>query len=71
MRFIKLMLILMIDVRWEPEEKVIQLELWKYDPALFAKYGIVDPVSLSMCFEENVDERIEGSVEDYLEGYKW
>lgn len=60
-----------IDVRWEPEEKVIQLELWKYDPALFAKYGIVDPVSLSMCFEENVDERIEGSVEDYLEGYKW
>lgn len=60
-----------IDVRWEPEEKVIQLELWKYDPTLFAKDGIVDPVSLSMCFEENVDERIEGSVEDYLEGYKW
>ena len=54
-----------------PEEKVIQLELWKYDPNLFAKDGIVDPVSLSMCFEENADERIEGSLEDYLEEYEW
>ena len=60
-----------IDIRWEPEEKVIQLELWKYDPNLFAKDGIVDPVSLSMCFEENADERIEGSLEDYLEEYEW
>ena len=60
-----------IDIRWEPEEKVIQLELWKYDPTLFEKDGIVDPVSLMMCFEDNVDERIEGSVEDYLEGYEW
>ena len=60
-----------IDIRWEPEEKVIQLELWKYDPNLFANDGIVDPVSLSMCFEENVDERIEGSLEDYLEEYEW
>lgn len=60
-----------IDIRWEPEEKVIQLELWKYDPNLFAKDGIVDPVSLSMYFEGTADERIEGSLEDYLEGYEW
>ncbi len=60
-----------IDIRWEPDAKAVNLELWKYDPTLFSDNGIVDPVSLSMCFEENVDERTEGSIEDYLEDYKW
>ena len=55
----------------EPEEKVIQLELWKYDPMLFAKNGVVDPISLALCFEGNADERIEASIEEYLEDYKW
>lgn len=60
-----------IDIRWEPDIEAVNLELWKYNPDLFAHNGIVDPVSLAMCFEGNVDERIEGSIEDYLEGYKW
>lgn len=60
-----------IDIRWEPEKPVIQLEMWKYNPNLFEKNGIVDPVSLALCFDGNVDERIEGALEDYLEGYKW
>jgi hypothetical protein len=38
---------------------------------LFAKNGIVDPISLALCFENNADERIESSIEEYLEGYKW
>ena len=60
-----------IDIRWEPDVEAVNLELWKYDPTLFSDNGIVDPVSLSMCFGENVDERIEGSIEDYLEEKRW
>lgn len=60
-----------IDVRWEPDSDAVKLELWKYDPKLFSDSGIVDPISLAMCYEDNFDERIEASIEDYLEGYKW
>ncbi len=60
-----------IDIRWEPNVEAVNLELWKYDPDLFSDNGIADPVSLAMCFVENVDERIEGCIEDYLEEYKW
>ena len=60
-----------LDVRWSPEANAVQLELWKYDPALFAKDGVVDPISLALCFEENADERIEQAIEDYLGGYAW
>lgn len=60
-----------IDIRWEPDSDPVILELWKYDPALFAKNGTADPVSVAMSFENNADERIEGSVEEYLEGYAW
>ena len=60
-----------IDIRWTQDDDVMQLELWKYNPDLFVKNGTVDPVSLYMCFENNVDERIEGAIEEYLEDYKW
>lgn len=60
-----------IDTRWEPKADPVRLELWKYEPALFAKGGIADPVSVAMSFEGNVDERIDGAVEEYLEGYAW
>ena len=60
-----------IDIRWEPKADPIKLELWKYDPLLFAKDGIADPVSVAMSFESSVDERIEGAIEEYLEGYAW
>lgn len=60
-----------VDVRWHPDDNVVQLELWKYDPCLYERNGVVDPVSLYMCLENNVDERVEGAIEDYLEGYQW
>ena len=60
-----------IDVRWNTDNNVIRLELWKYDPTIYEKNGIVDPVSLYMCFENNVDERVEEAMKDYLEDYKW
>lgn len=60
-----------VDTKWSPESEAVNLELWKYNPVLFARNGIVDPISLALCFEDNADERIESSIEEYLEGYKW
>ena len=60
-----------VDIRWDINSKPVQLELWKYKPELFAKNDRVDPVSLAMSFENNVDERIEGAIEEYLEEYQW
>ena len=60
-----------VDIRWDLYSKPVQLELWKYNPELFAKNNRVDPVSLAMSFENNADERIEGAIEEYLEEYQW
>ena len=60
-----------VDVRWDTDSNVMQIELWKYDPSLYEKNGVVDPVSLYMCVENNVDERVEGAMKDYLEEYQW
>ena len=60
-----------IDVRWDSGKEPVLLEIWKYDPDLFMKGGVVDPVSLAMCFEDNADERIEGAIEEYLEVFQW
>jgi len=36
-----------------------KVEIWKYDPLLFSKNNLVDPISLIASFkEENIDERI-------------
>ena len=50
---------------------MIMLEQWKYDPALFASSKEVDPVSLYMSLAENPDERVQGELEEYLEGCEW
>ena len=60
-----------IDIRWTQDKSLLNLELWKYNPALFMKNGVVDPISLSLTFENNVDERIEEAIEEYLEQYEW
>jgi len=61
----------LIDPLWQPERGSMVLELWKYDPALFAVKGEVDPVSLAMSLSESEDERVQGELEEYLEGYEW
>ena len=60
-----------IDVRWSSDNNAVCVELWKYDPALFAVKGEVDPVSLAMSLSESEDERVQGELEEYLEGYEW
>ncbi len=56
-----------VDVRFEEHSKCVRLQLWKYDPSLFVKAGIVDPISLVCTFSDNTDERIDICIEKLLE----
>lgn len=51
-----------MDLKYEDlidEQDYIKLEVWKYDPALFAENGTVDKFSLCMSFKQGQDERTE------------
>ena len=60
-----------VDIKWQADDAYAEVELWKYDPDLFSSDGVVDPISLIMSMQENVDERVEGALEEYLEEYEW
>lgn len=60
-----------VDPRWEQDNNIYTLELWKYNPALFAFAGTVDPVSLAMSLKENEDERVQGELKNYLDRFPW
>ena len=63
--------IIEIDPKWQEDVQYVNIELWKYDPVLFAKNGEVDPVSLAMSLKDNEDERVQGELETFLEEYEW
>lgn len=49
------------------EGALIELEIWHYNPNLFAQDGIVDPFSLYLSLEKREDERIETALEKMME----
>ncbi len=49
------------------EQDYIKLEVWKYDPSLFAENGIVDKFSLYMSFGQGQDERTEAILKEIKE----
>jgi hypothetical protein len=53
------------------EDADIELEIWSYNPKLFAKEALVDPFSLSRCLQGNKDERVESALEIMMEKIKW
>lgn len=53
------------------EEAIAELEIWNYDPELFAKDGCVDPISLYWSLKKSNDERIELCIEEMMEKMKW
>lgn len=52
------------------EGALIELEIWHYNPNLFAKDGLVDPFSLYLSLKESKDERIETALEEMMERFK-
>ncbi|MBS3904460.1 MAG: hypothetical protein KGZ39_03955 [Simkania sp.] len=53
------------------EEADVELELWSYDPELFAQNGLVDPFSLYLTLQESKDERIEAALEKFMRKIQW
>lgn len=49
------------------EQDYIKLEVWKYNPLLFAENGLVDKFSLYMSFKQGQDERTEEILKEIKE----
>lgn len=58
------------DIRYEDlidDNDGTRLEIWKYDPAMFAENGVVDKFSLYMSFAKGQDERTEAVLSEIKE----
>jgi len=60
-----------IEILTYPDEAEGKLEIWRYDPQLFAKDKIVDPFSLYLSLKDVKDERIESALEVMMEKIQW
>lgn len=49
----------------------MEIEIWKYDPELFAREGVVDPLSLYLSLKNTKDERVEMALDTLLEKFQW
>lgn len=55
----------------EPALATLRMEIWQYDPALLAKEGMVDSLSLYLSLRESPDERIQQQLAILLEEMAW
>lgn len=53
------------------EPGALEIEVWSYAPALFARDGVVDRLSLHLSLRDVKDERIETALEEMLRGHPW
>lgn len=53
------------------EERLVELQLWKYDPSLFSVSKYVDPASLYLSFQQETDERTRQALKELMEGQPW
>ncbi|RQD69799.1 MAG: MarR family transcriptional regulator [Tindallia sp. MSAO_Bac2] len=53
------------------DTKLVELQLWDYDPKLFAEKQHVDLLSLYASLREERDERVEQALEEALRGELW
>lgn len=56
------------DPAWDSADNFRAVQVWKYDPALFSENQIVDPVSMMLSLHGETDERVQGQLEEYMEG---
>ncbi len=53
------------------DKKIVELQVWEYNPQLFTKIDIVDKASLYASLKEENDERIEQALDEVLQGEEW
>ncbi len=54
-----------------PEPDSIQIEVWSYDPWLFADNMTADRLSLFLSLRDTSDERVESALNEMMEGMRW
>ena len=47
------------------------VQLWRYDPLLFARDRRVDHFSLYLTLRDEADERVEAALEEMMENAPW
>lgn len=55
------------DFYTEDKYLPVHIEVWDYDPALFAKEGIVDKISLYLSIKDNKDERLQHEMNQMIQ----
>lgn len=53
------------------DKKLVEVELWDYNPRLFSDKDHVDKLSLYASLKEETDERVEQALEEILRGEPW
>jgi hypothetical protein len=53
------------------EPDAYEIEVWSYDPALFAEHDVADPLSLYLSLKDGHDERIESSLDEMMRKLGW
>jgi hypothetical protein len=53
------------------EEADARMEAWRYDPALLAHSGVVDPLSLYLSLRDSPDERVQQALATLLDDLPW
>ena len=53
------------------EPGATEIEVWKYQPELFARGRRVDPLSLYLSHRDSKDERVEKALDELMEEFPW
>ena len=61
----------LVNPKLVADNDYVEIELWKYDPWVFAKNRMVDIVSLMQSLKDIEDERVEMQVKKVMEEYRW
>jgi DNA-binding MarR family transcriptional regulator len=49
----------------------IEIEVFKYNPRLFAQKGLIDDLTLYLSLKDTTDERIKIALDEIMEDFKW
>ena len=55
----------------ETDSDSVEIEAWKYSPALLSTDGKVDRLSLFLSLRESADERVQGALSEMMRDLKW
>ncbi|MDE6272254.1 MAG: hypothetical protein K2M31_04530 [Muribaculaceae bacterium] len=58
------------DIYWDPFGEC-GIEVWKYDPALLAKNGVIDKLSLYLMLKDYDDERVQIELDNMMNEIEW